>query len=423
MEEVRPPVAPSGGGDVASAARRTPALLAGYWAFGQFWGVWVIVIAGLNEQRDLTYSQNGQLLTALSLTAVVVMAFVAPRLGVYPLGTIVPVSLLTLAAGSFAMAFMPGASLWIAFAVVGAGNGLIDVFMNVDAQRVEVATRRPVLQWLHASYAAGGVTGAAAGGLLIGTFDLDFRAGFVYAAAALVVAAAMNGIVGSRDVGEEAGEALRFSLSAFRRHRGLWVVAMVVLFAFLVEGSMDTWSGLYMQEQLDATAGQAALAFAAFSASLFLGRMFAGRVLFGLGRRATILIAGVGAAVGGGIAAATDSTLVVGLAFLVMGFSIAAAAPAAFGLVEEIAPTDQTNAIAAITTVGYSGFVWSPPIFGWLADTFDLRTAMAVIVSTTLGIIIAGILATPTRLGTRTSPGATPTGRAPSSSSPGAGSS
>jgi MFS family permease len=108
-----------------------------------------------------------------------------------------------------------------------------------------------------------------------------------------------------------------------------------------------------------------------------------------------------------------------------MGFSIAAAAPAAFGLVEEIAPTDQTNAIAAITTVGYSGFVWSPPIFGWLADTFDLRTAMAVIVSSTLGIIIAGILATPSRLGSRTSAGATsagatPAGRAPSSSSPGA---
>jgi MFS family permease len=166
---------------------------------------------------------------------------------------------------------------------------------------------------------------------------------------------------------------------------------------------MDTWSGLYLQEQIDATAGQAAMAFAAFSASLFLGRMFAGRVLFGLGQRTTILIAGVGAAVGGGIAAATNSTLVIAAAFLLMGFSIAAAAPAAFGLVERIAPADQTNAIAAITTIGYSGFVWSPPIFGWLADAFDLRTAMAVIVSTTLGIIAAGVLATPGRLG-RASP-------------------
>lgn len=396
MEEVRPPV-PALPTIDPGAPRRIPALLAGYWAFGQFWGVWVIVIAGLNAEHGLTYSENGRLLTLLSITAVAVMALLAPRLAPIPLGTVVPGALLTLGIGSVAMALAPGTGLWLAFVVVGAGNGLIDVFMNVDAQRVEVTTRRPVLQWLHASYAAGGVTGAAAGGL-VGSIGWDFRAGFLYAAIALAATAALNAAVGTRDPGTGAGDALRFSLSAFRRHGGLWVVALVVLFAFLVEGSMDTWSGLYLQEQLGATAGQAAVAFGAFSASLFLGRMFAGRVLFGLGRRATILIAGFGAAAGGGGAAATDSTLVVGVAFLVMGFSIAAAAPAAFGLVEEMAPNDQANAITAITTVGYSGFVWSPPIFGWLADAFDLRTAMAVIVSTTLGIIVAGLLASPRRL-------------------------
>ena len=400
MEEVRPPAVPIGGGeDVAASRRRIPALLAGYWAFGQFWGVYVIVITDLRDGHSLSYSENGRLLTMLSITAVVVMAFVAPRLAPFPLRAVVPVSLVTLAIGSLGLAVSPSTSLLVvAFAIVGAGNGLIDVFMNVDAQRVEVATRRPVLQWLHASYAAGGVTGAAVGGF-VGSVGLGYEAGFAYAAVALVATAVMNAAVGTSEAGATSDDALRFSLAAFRRHRGLWVVALVVLFAFLVEGSMDTWSGQYLQDQLGATAGETALAFAAFSTSLFLGRLFAGRVLFGLGPRATILIAGVGAAVGGAIVATTDSTLVVGVAFLLMGFSIAAAAPAAFGLVERIAPTDQANAIAAITTVGYSGFVWSPPIFGWLADAFSLRTAMAVIVSTTLGIIVAGLLATPKRLG------------------------
>jgi MFS family permease len=46
-----------------------------------------------------------------------------------------------------------------------------------------------------------------------------------------------------------------------------------------------------------------------------------------------------------------------------------------------------------VTTVGYSGFVWSPPIFGWIAQAFDLRAAMVVIVSTTAGIVVAGWLA------------------------------
>jgi len=83
---------------------------------------------------------------------------------------------------------------------------------------------------------------------------------------------------------------------------------------------------------------------------------------------------------------------VVGAAFLLLGFAISAAAPAGFSLTEDI-DEDPTNAIAAVTTVGYTGFIWSPPILGYIAQTVDLRAAMGVIVVATLGIIAAGMMA------------------------------
>lgn len=389
MEELRT-APPDAGAPDPGASRRVAPLLSGYWAFGQYWGVWVILVAKLNEAHGLSYGDIGLGLTLLSIVAIVVMALVAPRLSRLPLGVTVPCSLVALGVGAFAMALLPTPALWSAFVLVGAGNGLIDVFLNVQAQRMEVATRRPILQWLHASYALGGVTGAVLAGA-IGALEVDYRLGIVGAGVALFCAALWNLVRGSLDRGTEAGTTA-FSLSALARHPRLWVPALVILFAFLVEGSMDAWSGLYLQDELRASATAAALAFAAFSASLFLGRLFAGRVLFGMGSRATILVSGIGAALGGAIAAVTDSTVVVALAFLVMGFAIAAAAPAGYGLVERAAPGDQTHAIAAVTTVGYSGFVWSPPIFGWIALTFDLRAAMAVIVSSTAGIVLAGLL-------------------------------
>ena len=82
----------------------------------------------------------------------------------------------------------------------------------------------------------------------------------------------------------------------------------------------------------------------------------------------------------------------VGIAFLLLGFMISAAAPAAFGLVEG-SGEDAANAIAAVTTVGYTGFIWSPPLLGWVAQSFSLRAAMGVIVVATLGIIAGGWLA------------------------------
>jgi fucose permease len=245
------------------------------------------------------------------------------------------------------------------------------------------------------------MTGAAAAGL-VRFLGVDYRVAFAYATVALLLTTAWNGRTASTERGAADAET-SFSISPLFRSPGLWVPALIVLFAFLVEGSMDTWSGLYVRDQLGASAAVAAGVFVAFSGATFLGRLFAGRVLFGLGSRTTILVSGAGSAIGGAIAVATDQPWVVGLAFLVLGFAISSAAPAGFGLVEHV-DEDPTNAIAAVTTVGYTGFIWSPPLLGYIAQTVDLRAAMTVIVIATVGIVAMGFLV-PRRAGAVSRPG------------------
>ncbi|MGH2538915.1 MAG: MFS transporter [Actinomycetota bacterium] len=395
MDELSPRPAtsgrlPHGSLDPVTARRALVPLLAGYLTFGQYWGIWVILVVEFQQFHELSESRLGAMYTMLSLTAVVVMLVLAPRLQRLPLSTVTPVSLLVLAVGTAVIAYQPSALVVIGCLLVGAGNGLIDVYMNVAAQRVEVVTRRPVLQWLHASYALGGVTGAAAAGLLLAA-GLDFRLGLAFASVCLVVTAIWNSRTAPRDRGPDGAQAT-LSISALFRAPALWVPALTVLFAFLVEGSMDTWSGLYLREQLGASAGVAAMAFIAFSGAIFFGRLFAGRVLFGLGPRTTIIVAGVGSLAGGLLATLTENILVVGLAFLILGFMISAAGPAGFSLTEGI-DDDPTSAVAAVTTVGYTGFIWSPPLLGYVAQTIDLRAAMGVIVVATVGIIAAGLMA------------------------------
>lgn len=369
---------------------RTFPLLAGYWSFGQFWGVWVILVFEYQRQHALTDSRLGLMYSVLSLAAIGTMLAGAPRLQRLSLRTSVPASLACLALGSIGLSVQPTSLVLVTFVVVGVGNGLIDVYLNVAAQREESRSRRPVLQWLHASYALGGVTGAAAAGALR-TVDLDHRLGLAAAGVALLATAGWNA---RRVVDEPAAEgaAALLSVSALRRNPALWIPALTVLFCFLVEGSMDIWSGLYLREQLGASAGAAGAAFAAFAGALFVGRLFAAKVLFGLGARRTIIMSGIGGGIGGTIAVLSDTTLVVAAAFLLMGFAISAAGPAGFSLVEGTSE-DPSAAIAAVATVGYTGFVWSPLLLGWIADTVDLRAAMGVIVFATVGITITGFFA------------------------------
>jgi predicted MFS family arabinose efflux permease len=365
-------------------------LLAGYWSFGQYWGVWVILVFEFQERHGhMSDSRLGVLYTLLSIVAVLVMLLIAPRLQPLPLRASVPLALASLAVGAAAIGYLPTSKIWLGFALVGVGNALIDIYLNVAAQRAEVITRRPVLQWLHASYALGGVTGAAMTGLILAS-GLDFRLGLAYAGVCLFSTAVWNARTAPRER-PPVGAQTAFSISAIFRSPALWVPALAVLFAFLVEGSMDVWSGLYLRSQLHASAWAASIAFVAFSGAIFFGRLFAGRVLFNLGPRITIITSGIGAACAGLLAVLTSDPWLVGLAYLLLGFSISAAAPAAFGLVETI-DEDPAHAIAAVTTVGYTGFIWSPPLLGYIAQTVSLRAAMSVIVVATLGIVATGLM-------------------------------
>jgi hypothetical protein len=55
-------------------------LLAGYWSFGQYWGVWVILVFEFQGHHGLDDARIGGYYAVLSLTAVGVMLLVVPRL-------------------------------------------------------------------------------------------------------------------------------------------------------------------------------------------------------------------------------------------------------------------------------------------------------------------------------------------------------
>ncbi|MEP6757681.1 MAG: hypothetical protein ABJB55_00640 [Actinomycetota bacterium] len=139
--------------DASVERRRIPALLTGYWAFGQYWGIWVILVVQIQRYHDLSFSEMGLLLALLSLVAIIVMAFVAPRLARFPLGALCASGLLALGTGSLGMALLPSSMLWLAFAIAGVGNGLVDVFLDASCS-VSVGARRSCCRALAGSSAA-----------------------------------------------------------------------------------------------------------------------------------------------------------------------------------------------------------------------------------------------------------------------------
>ena len=363
-----------------------------YGSFGAFWGCWVVVFADFLREHGITPDQASLQLTALSVSSVAVMTVVAPRITRRARGPTIGVALVFHSVGALLIGVLPTGWLAGAFLVTGIGTGLIDVFVNAAGQELEERSDRPILQWVHATYSLGGLAGALlTGAALVAGASVGQVLG---AAAALQLVAAAVNLRRARslpDPSRAGGPQTTISLGIFLRSPWLVAPACVVLCSFFIEGSMDVWSVIYLRRTLGASVIGGSAGFAAFALAMAIGRWFAATVLFRTGYRRTILASGIGSMAAGVVAVLARSPAVAGAAFLVLGFCIAAAAPAAFGLAGRGGGPPGV-AIAAMTTVGYTGFVVGPPVMGWLADRAGLRATIVVLVAATAGIGLAGLL-------------------------------
>jgi hypothetical protein len=373
----------------ASSRRGIGPLLATYWTFGGFWGVWAVIFSEFLRAHDLSPGGLSLQFAGLSITAIAVMTFGAPLLETLPRGAAIGLGLGVHAVGAGLVAFLPTPALFVGFTVVGLGTGLVDVFVNSAGHQIEEASGRSVLQWVHAFYGVGGVTGGIGAGIALtlgaGYAPLLFATAVAQAAVTMWVLSADS----LRRRGEAGGTGERVSLAVLVARPGLLLPGLVVLSSFFIEGSMDVWSVIFLRRTLGASVLAGAVGFAAFAAATSIGRAFAARVLFDLGYRRTILLSGIGSLGAGAVAVLTGSPVVASLAFLVLGFALSAAAPAAFGLAGS---EGGGRAIAAVTTLGYTGFVIGPPILGWLAEAVSLRATMVAVLVATLGVAAGALV-------------------------------
>jgi MFS family permease len=141
---------------------------------------------------------------------------------------------------------------------------------------------------------------------------------------------------------------------------------------------MADWTALFLRDVTGARAGVAALGFAAFSITMTAGRLGGEAAIRRLGAVRLLRL--------GGAAATTGVLLAVGL-----GFSCAF--PLALTTAGESSDGSGGSEIAAVSVIGYLGFLVGPPLIGLLADAVDLRAGILAVAAPTLGLVaLAGVV-------------------------------
>ena len=165
----------------------------------------------------------------------------------------------------------------------------------------------------------------------------------------------------------------------------LLLVGVVTLCATTLEGAAADWLALFLTDERGATASLAAFGYAVFAVAMAAGRFSGTAVAERLGRdgavRAGGLVSFAGVlltVLGPGLAAAYA-----GAALWALGVCLVF--PAAVSAGGE-APDRPADAIAAVTTIGYGGFLLGPPLIGLLADRVGLGRALLVLLVLAAGI-------------------------------------
>jgi len=349
------------------------AVVAVFLANGVGIGAWAACIPALKARLALSDGALGVVLFAFAVGAVLSMQLAA-RL-TRRLGTANATRAATLLFGVALPlpALAPDfATLAIAAFAVGAANGLLDVTMNGHAGGIERRWGAAIMSSFHAAWSAGGLVGAAIGGAL-----LVFGAAWTLGAAAALVAA-FAALVWTRlqDVEAlppptEAGVAPPIA--------AVLPLCVAALLCMGCEGAMADWTGVYLMETARAPQAMAPIGFAAFSATMVVGRLLGDNAVRAWGRARVVRWGATLAAAGLALAVVDPRLGPATLGFALVGAGLSNVVPTLFSAAAGLASVPAAG-VAMVATAGYAGLLSGPVVIGAIAQGASLRLGIAILI-------------------------------------------
>jgi MFS family permease len=272
--------------------------------------------------------------------------------------------------------WMPGLpGLIPLFFIMGITAGMLDVSMNAQAVMVEKAKRKPIMTSFHALYSIGMALGAATGAFFISLSSPLFIHLLIITIASLAASLfARFHLIQDKPQVETDGPAFQLPSSALI---GIGVIAFC---SMLGEGAMADWSTNYMEKIVMAPKTLAPLGLSAFALAMTIGRIFGDSARSKYGDKTLMIACGIVATLGLIISIVMIQPIVVMLGFFLVGAGLSVIVPIAYSIAGNSPGISPGVGLAMVTTVGYAGFLFGPPIIGFLADWQTLRLALLFVV-------------------------------------------
>lgn len=336
---------------------------------------WASRIPYFQEHFHLNNGQLGSLLLCLPIGSLLVLplaGWLSTRFG----------SRLTAILGAAVYCFC---LIWIGFApaifwlgaalvTMGASGNILNIAENTQGILVEGLYGKPILSSFHGMFSLGGMLGAAFTGLLI-ALHVSIVSNFLgVGLACLLIPVIITRYLFTSDFGAATDQPLFVMPDS-----ALLKLGVIALCVMMGEGAMADWSSVYVRQYIPNRIALATAGYTAFSLAMAIGRFTGDWVSSRLGTAKILYLSGILAAAGMMLALLFPVIWVVIAGFAMVGAGFSIVVPLVYSSAGKSKTMPASMALAAVTTVGFLGFLVGPPLIGFTAQLISLRGALLIV--------------------------------------------
>jgi MFS family permease len=352
---------------------------------GLGFSTWASRIPDLQQKLHLNEAELGSVLFALPFGLMFTMPITGMLLQRFSSNSIMFIGALAFNGMLSVLGFVNEVwQLVIALFCFGASRNLLNISMNAQSVGVQSLYDKSIITTFHGIWSVAGFSGAALGGLMV-YWRITPGIHFLIVGVLMVIMG-FFAYPGSLHQPPASTGKRRFAWP----DKSLLKYGLISFAVMSCEGTMYDWSGIYFQKAVQASREVVTAGFVVYMVAMAVGRFSGDKVVNRLGVHTMIKWSGILIFIGLLLAALVPRPLTAGFGFMMIGIGVSCVVPLVFSMAGKSTTMANGPAIAAVSTVGYLGFLLVPPVIGFIAETLSLRWAFGLMSG--FGIVITVLI-------------------------------
>jgi MFS family permease len=257
----------------------------------------------------------------------------------------------------------------------GIFGNLTNIALNTQAVYAEGIFKRTIMSSFHGVWSLAGFTGALVGlGML--ALKINTYTHFLISAAVVFILVAFNIkflIKAKETVKTDMKKGFR------KRDKSLILLGLIGFCSMASEGIMFDWSGVYFKDVIKVPGALVVLGYTSFMIMMASGRFFGDGLINRFGRKKVMQISGCVISMGLFTAVFLPYLIPSTIAFMIVGLGVSTIVPTIYSVAGKHPTISTGEALTAVSSVSFLGFLMGPPLIGYIAELFGLRFSFAFI--------------------------------------------